>query len=44
VKEWCLNHGNIQNFETSAKDASNVECAFQEIAKAAAAYCVDEEM
>jgi Ras-related protein Rab-7A len=31
-------------FETSAKDATNVETAFQDIAKAAASQDKDEEM
>lgn len=37
VKAWCQQKGNIPNFETSAKDGSNVELAFQLIAKNALA-------
>eukprot|EP00049_Salpingoeca_infusionum_P017203 m.352131 g.352131 ORF g.352131 m.352131 type:complete len:207 (+) comp16447_c0_seq1:139-759(+) len=29
---WCLNKGGIPYFETSAKDSTNVEAAFQKIA------------
>jgi len=44
AQQWCKNHGNIQYFETSAKDATNVELAFQAIAKAAATSDKDEEI
>jgi Ras-related protein Rab-7A len=30
---WCQSKGNIPYFETSAKEAINVETAFQTIAK-----------
>lgn len=37
AKNWCASKGDIPFFETSAKDAVNVELAFQTIAKAALA-------
>jgi len=36
-KNWCQSKGDIPYFETSAKDATNVEQAFQTIAKNALA-------
>ncbi|KNA21752.1 hypothetical protein SOVF_040490 [Spinacia oleracea] len=33
AKAWCASKGNIPYFETSAKDGTNVEAAFQCIAK-----------
>jgi len=33
ASSWCQSHGNIPYFETSAKEAINVEQAFQTIAK-----------
>lgn len=35
AQSWCQNHGNIPYFETSAKEAINVEQAFQTVAKQA---------
>jgi Ras-related protein Rab-7A len=37
AKAWCQGKGDIPNFETSAKDATNVEQAFHTIAKNALA-------
>eukprot|EP01080_Neovahlkampfia_damariscottae_P001411 gene1411-12031_t len=34
--KWCKEHGDLEYFETSAKDATNVENCFQELAKHAA--------
>jgi Ras-related protein Rab-7A len=34
--QWCKNFGNLEYFEVSAKDATNVEVAFNELAKHAA--------
>jgi Ras-related protein Rab-7A len=44
AQQWCKAHGNILFFETSAKDTSNVEQAFQAIAKAASSQDKDEEL
>ena len=44
AQQWCRAHGNILYFETSAKDATNVEQAFQAIGKAAASQDKDEEL
>ena len=33
VQEWCQNNGNIPYIETSAKEGTNVEKAFQLIAQ-----------
>ncbi|KAI8595088.1 hypothetical protein EDD21DRAFT_392112 [Dissophora ornata] len=41
---WCQSKGNIPYFETSAKEAINVEQAFQEIAKNALQQEVEVEM
>eukprot|EP01016_Furgasonia_blochmanni_P000749 TRINITY_DN1022_c0_g2_i8.p1 TRINITY_DN1022_c0_g2~~TRINITY_DN1022_c0_g2_i8.p1 ORF type:complete len:215 (-),score=63.24 TRINITY_DN1022_c0_g2_i8:226-870(-) len=42
--QWCKNHGNIEHFDTSAKDNVNVEQAFQAIARAAASRNKEEEI
>eukprot|EP01025_Chloroclados_australasicus_P036249 TRINITY_DN3690_c0_g1_i1.p1 TRINITY_DN3690_c0_g1~~TRINITY_DN3690_c0_g1_i1.p1 ORF type:complete len:237 (-),score=15.95 TRINITY_DN3690_c0_g1_i1:276-896(-) len=34
-KQWCVQHGNIPYFETSAKENINVEAAFFQIARTA---------
>jgi len=44
AQQWCKTHGNIQYFETSAKDNINVEAAFLAIAKAAASQDKEEEI
>lgn len=44
AQQWCKNHGNIEHFETSAKENQNVENAFQVIAKAAATQDKEEEI
>lgn len=41
---WCQSKGNIPYFETSAKDATNVEQAFQTIAKNALQQEEDVEL
>ena len=41
---WCASKGNIPYFETSAKDGTNVEEAFQCIAKNALKSEEEEEM
>ena len=41
---WCQSKGNIPYFETSAKDATNVEVAFQTIAKNALAQEAEIEL
>jgi Ras-related protein Rab-7A len=41
---WCQSKGNIPYFETSAKDATNVEQAFQTIAKNALLQEEDVEL
>lgn len=33
AKQWCSSKGNIPHFDTSAKDATNVETAFECIAR-----------
>ncbi len=33
AKQWCTSKGNIPHFDTSAKEATNVETAFECIAK-----------
>ncbi len=35
VKQYCSQKGNIAYFETSAKDATNVDKAFEEVARLA---------
>jgi Ras-related protein Rab-7A len=37
VKQWCLQHNDIPCYETSAKDASNVQLAFETVARNALA-------
>ena len=39
--DWCHRHGGIAFFETSAKDATNVDVAFHEAARAALAAIPD---
>jgi len=39
---WCSSHNNIPYFETSAKDATNVESAFHMAAKAALSRIPDD--
>jgi Ras-related protein Rab-7A len=41
---WCQAKGNIPYFETSAKEAINVEQAFQTIAKNALAQEAETEL
>ena len=42
AKQWCKNHGNLEYFETSARDNKNVEETFTAIAKAAASHDSEE--
>ena len=42
--QWCQAKGNIPYFETSAKEAINVEQAFQTIAKNALAQEAETEL
>ena len=44
AKAWCKSKGDIHYFETSAKDGTNVEEAFQRIAKDAITNEPEEEM
>jgi len=41
---WCQSKGNIPYFETSAKEAINVEQAFQTIARNALAQEAEAEL
>lgn len=41
---WCQSKGNIPYFETSAKEAINVEQAFQTIAKNALQQEAEEQL
>jgi len=41
---WCQSKGNIPYFETSAKEAINVEQAFQTVAKNALQQETEEQM
>lgn len=41
---WCQSKGNIPYFETSAKEAINVEQAFQTVAKNALQQEAEEQM
>lgn len=43
AQQWCHNNNNISYFETSAKEALNVELAFQAIAKNALAQEAEDE-
>ena len=42
AEKWCQEHGNVQYYETSAKEATNVETAFQELTKIALKKFEDE--
>ena len=42
AKQWCKNHGNLEYYETSARDNKNVEETFTAIAKAAASHDSEE--
>merc|ERR1712072_280319 len=42
AKQWAKNHGDLEYFETSAKENKNVEETFTAIAKAAASHDSDE--
>ena len=44
ARAWCASKGNIPYFETSAKEGTNVEEAFQVIAKNALTTGEEEEM
>lgn len=44
ARAWCASKGNIPYFETSAKEGTNVEEAFQVIAKNALKTGEEEEM
>ena len=44
MKQWCTSKGNIPFFETSAKEDTNVEAAFQCIARNALKNEHEEEM
>lgn len=44
AQQWCQSKNNIPYFETSAKEATNVEQAFQTIAKNALAQEAELEM
>ncbi|KAL5709961.1 hypothetical protein ACHQM5_020582 [Ranunculus cassubicifolius] len=44
AKEWCLSRGNIPYFETSAKEAYNVDSAFQCVARSALANEHDQDI
>eukprot|EP01091_Cochliopodium_minus_P002076 TRINITY_DN1198_c0_g1_i2.p1 TRINITY_DN1198_c0_g1~~TRINITY_DN1198_c0_g1_i2.p1 ORF type:complete len:178 (-),score=46.26 TRINITY_DN1198_c0_g1_i2:65-598(-) len=44
AKEWCVSNGNIAYIETSAKEAVNVEKAFEYIAKVVVEKMPAEEM
>lgn len=41
---WCQSKGNIPYFETSAKEAINVEQAFQTVSKNALQQEAEEQM
>jgi Ras-related protein Rab-7A len=42
--QWCQSKGNIPYFETSAKEAINVEQAFQTVAKNALSQEQEEQL
>lgn len=44
AKSWCAAHGNLAHFETSAKDGTNVDAAFEAVARAAMAVEAEEEL
>ncbi|EGR28543.1 rab gtpase, putative [Ichthyophthirius multifiliis] len=44
ASQWCKSHGDLLNFETSAKEDTNVNQAFTAIAKAAASQSQEEEI
>ena len=44
AQQWCHGKGDIPYFETSAKEAINVEQAFQTVAKNALAQETDMDM
>ena len=44
AQQWCHSKGDIPYFETSAKEAINVEQAFQTVAKNALAQETDVEL
>lgn len=44
AERWCQSKNNIPYFETSAKDATNVEQAFQAIAKNALAQESEQDL
>ena len=43
AKAWCKNHDDMPLFETSAKEASNVEDAFRKIALRALEQQAEED-
>lgn len=44
AQQWCSTKGNLPYFETSAKEAINVEQAFQAVARQALALETDTEL
>lgn len=44
AKQWCNGKGNIPYFEVSAKEDTNVDAAFQTIARDALKNETEEEM
>ena len=44
AQQWCQSKGDIPYFETSAKEAINVEQAFQTVAKNALAQETEVEL